>query len=299
MAKLATKNADSLSNLCSDDAEAVRELMLDAQAQATGEEREAKAVKVEPILMRSGSMRVREADKSKIPDSSKDMFDRVPVESFGEALLRGMGYDPAKHTTKPIVRDKQRDNLLGLGAKPMTPAEKALAQKKANPKAAAAAGASVAKDSGASASKRQRVGEDGSSVKKVAEDPLEAGGNCAASREDCWPSRGLIVRVVAKDGEAKDLFGLEAVVLEAEEKAGCCRIKARVDGKSRTIEGVPVSGLETRVSRDCKEVRVVRGPNRGMAIKLLKRDAQRGVALVDLNGTSVEMPLDDVCQFMV
>merc|ERR1719162_1181425 len=39
-------------------------------------------------------------------------------------MLRGMGYDPSLHKTKPIFRDKLRDNLLGLGAKALLPGEK-------------------------------------------------------------------------------------------------------------------------------------------------------------------------------
>eukprot|EP00438_Fugacium_kawagutii_P026606 Skav213732 [mRNA] locus=scaffold2563:323198:323881:+ [translate_table: standard] len=45
-------------------------------------------------------------------------------QAFGLALLRGMGYDPDKHKTKPIWHDKPRDNLLGLGAKALLPSEK-------------------------------------------------------------------------------------------------------------------------------------------------------------------------------
>merc|ERR1711972_164314 len=77
---------------------------------------------IAPILMREGSKRAREG---MAPEASKDMFDNVPVEAFGEALLRGMGYDPAKHTTKPVFRDKLRDTHLGLGAKALLPSEKA------------------------------------------------------------------------------------------------------------------------------------------------------------------------------
>lgn len=53
--------------------------------------------------------------------STLEDYDRVPVEEFGAALLRGMGWNGEK-TGK--VRDvKRRQNLLGLGAKQLKDAE--------------------------------------------------------------------------------------------------------------------------------------------------------------------------------
>eukprot|EP00434_Breviolum_minutum_P012007 symbB.v1.2.010588.t1/scaffold686.1/size316167/7 len=76
---------------------------------------------VAPILMREKSRRAREGGAA---DVAKDAYEKVPVEAFGLALLRGMGYDPEKHKTKPIWHEKPRDNLLGLGAQPLLPSEK-------------------------------------------------------------------------------------------------------------------------------------------------------------------------------
>ncbi|CAD6503220.1 BgTH12-02888 [Blumeria graminis f. sp. triticale] len=56
------------------------------------------------------------------PDvSSLEDYERVPVEEFGAALLRGMGWNGEKVER---VRDiKRRQNLLGLGAKELKEAE--------------------------------------------------------------------------------------------------------------------------------------------------------------------------------
>ncbi|RDL41378.1 Uncharacterized protein BP5553_01357 [Venustampulla echinocandica] len=56
------------------------------------------------------------------PDASTlEDYERVPVEEFGAALLRGMGWKGEK---KGQVRDvKRRQNLLGLGAKELKDAE--------------------------------------------------------------------------------------------------------------------------------------------------------------------------------
>merc|ERR1719379_2848748 len=64
-----------------------------------------------------------------MPEARTKMFENVSIDSFGEAMLRGMGYDPKVHTTKP-VNFTQRDQKLGLGAKALTPWEKAQAAAK-------------------------------------------------------------------------------------------------------------------------------------------------------------------------
>ncbi|KLT44374.1 hypothetical protein CC85DRAFT_283615 [Cutaneotrichosporon oleaginosum] len=48
------------------------------------------------------------------PESSLDDYDAVPVEAFGAAMLRGMGYNPKDDT--PMHVPKPRPALLGIGA---------------------------------------------------------------------------------------------------------------------------------------------------------------------------------------
>jgi hypothetical protein len=55
-------------------------------------------------------------------EADLDAYERIPVEDFGAALLRGMGWKDGEPLGKngpdaPVVPAK-RDNLLGLGAKP-------------------------------------------------------------------------------------------------------------------------------------------------------------------------------------
>mmetsp|Transcript_53659 Transcript_53659/g.83588 ORF Transcript_53659/g.83588 Transcript_53659/m.83588 type:complete len:240 (-) Transcript_53659:3-722(-) len=113
---LVTRN---MSKLSTEDAEAMRELLNDAARQSDGDD--VQVAPAVPILMKTGSKKIRESGGA---DTTKDMFEKQPVETFGEAMLRGMGFDPKVHTTKPVVRDKLRDNLLGLGAKALLPGEK-------------------------------------------------------------------------------------------------------------------------------------------------------------------------------
>jgi len=313
----------NISKLSVEDAEATRELLKDATKEDDGAEA---LPAVAPILMREGSKNVREGNA---PDASKDMYDKVPVSSFGEALLRGMGYDPEKHTTKPVFRDKLRDTHLGLGAKALTPAEKIAATKKR--KAAQEAASATAQGGSGEQSSSQAPatlesndgqGSSASSVQHGGSVPHAAQNDHDANHQqhkrqhidnmrdsvtaqattskalDVWASRGLVVRVVGKDERFRDFFGAEAVVLEADEVSGRCRIKARAGEKSHVLQGVPLSDLETRVGRTCQQVRIVRGSKKGAIAKLLRRDTQRSVAKIQIEGKDVEMALDDVCQFM-
>lgn len=301
-------------HLSADDAEAMRELLKEGGDDAVAGLAAAPAPA--PILMRDGSKRARGA---KAPDATKDMYDNVSVETFGEALLRGMGYDPEKHTTKPVYRDKLRDTHLGLGAKALLPSERApppakrgapvVGKARGGPgkkEEAPAAGAPVAAGSAPAAAppacQPGPAAEAGSAtgsgdVAGEKRRKLEHGGN---GDSGMWASRGLLVRVVGKGEELRDFYGLEAVVLEVDAASHVCRIKARVNGVSRVQQGVSLADLETRVSRECDSVRVVRGPRKGTVLRLVERDSKRGVAVCRLSGTkeTEELPLDDVCQFV-
>jgi len=128
----------------------------------------------------------------------------------------------------------------------------------------------------------------------------DANSKPAAGSVDVWASRGLVVRVIGKEAALKDFFGAEAVVLEVDEAKHCCRIKARPNGgdKSQQLKGIRLQDIETRVSRDCQKVRIVRGPQKGSVAKLAKRDTAKGIAILQMEGVQMEMSLDDVCQFM-
>lgn len=49
------------------------------------------------------------------PSSGSSGFS-IPVSKFGIAMLRGMGYDPEIHNTKPKIFKKRNYNQSGLGA---------------------------------------------------------------------------------------------------------------------------------------------------------------------------------------
>ncbi|CAE7633250.1 gpkow [Symbiodinium sp. CCMP2592] len=252
----------NMQKLSDDDAEAMRELLKEA-VHGEGES----VREVAPILMRENSKKAREGGAE---DVTRDSYERVPVEAFGLALLRGMGYDPEKHKTKPIYHDKQRDNLLGLGASPLLPSEK-----KPPP--------------------GKRKGPDAAAAEKRAR-PDSAG----ESQGDIWPCRGLVVRITSRAAELKDFVGVDGVVLEVDPERQRCKVKARSAAakKSQVLPDIRIADLEPRVSGQCQEVQIIRGPKKGEVAKLIKRDVNSGEVEVEINGSNQTMPMQSVCQFM-
>lgn len=301
---LITRN---LSKLSEEEGEAVKELLKDAANKEAGIEVVSSEVVI-PILMREGSKKAR--DPKNAPDGTRDMFDNVAVEAFGEALLRGMGFDPTKHKTKPVFHGTQRDSKLGLGAKALLPHEKL--PPAANKKKGAVAPVAVAEKTSEEIDAKQ-ASDDAATVEQQekrrrvddgngANAQPSFGGGGAASLEmvgDMWPSPGLVVRLInGDDARLKEFYGIEAVVLKVDNTSQCCRVKARIGGKTHELQDVRVVDLETRVSRDCESVRVVRGTRKGVVARLLQRDVKRNVARIQIEGEESELPLDSVCQFV-
>lgn len=265
----------NLTKLSDEDADAVRELLKDAQKEPSEDDQ---PVKQKPILMRNekfwenrkigGSERDHiKREMEDLPETNNKMFDKVAIESFGEAMLRGMGYDPKVHTTKP-VSFQQRDQKLGLGAKALTPWEKAQAaakvqRKKEDEKAQKAkelnelngedkpttedsqaekngeskevktevkkesAAARVAAMLGSSASSKRVKEEVKVEVKKELDEPAQKKPRIGDA-EQSWVSTGLVVRLVSKRDDAlRTTFGAEGVVIGAGKVAGQWRVKVR------------------------------------------------------------------------
>ncbi|KAH8760898.1 putative Pre-mRNA-splicing factor SPP2, partial [Hyaloscypha finlandica] len=101
-----------------------REQTIDEEALAalTGVQKERKGP---DLIIRAEPLTEEEAYRRSVataPDpSTLEDYERVPVEEFGAALLRGMGWNGEE---KGKVRDvKRRQNLLGLGARELKDAE--------------------------------------------------------------------------------------------------------------------------------------------------------------------------------
>ncbi|CAN3367027.1 pre-mRNA-splicing factor Spp2p [Diutina catenulata] len=83
-----------------------------------------------PTEADSGSMEVpREAGglvldsaAQSTTETTEDEYQRVPVEDFGMAMLRGMGYtgkSESASSVSQILKHRQKGQVLGIGAKPL------------------------------------------------------------------------------------------------------------------------------------------------------------------------------------
>ncbi|OLQ10977.1 Phosphatidylinositol 4-phosphate 5-kinase 9 [Symbiodinium microadriaticum] len=213
----------NMQKLSDDDAEAMRELLKEA-VHGEGES----VREVAPILMRENSKKAREGGAE---DVTRDSYERVPVEAFGLALLRGMG---------PLVAAEHPFAFRLPSEKKPPPG------KRKGPDAAAA-------------EKRPRP-------------------DTAESQGEVWPCRGLVVRITSRAAEHKDFVGVDGVVLEVDPERQRCKVKARSAAakKSQVLTDIRIADLEPRVSGQCQEVQIIRGPQKGEVAKLIKRDVNSG-----------------------
>ncbi|KAG0264771.1 hypothetical protein DFQ27_001043 [Actinomortierella ambigua] len=100
--------------------QAIRKLELGALGRSTtGSQPELMLGRQENI--RGDDLDAFQKDLDHLPDEATlDDYDRVPVEEFGAALLRGMGWKGTEKGSSPVLYH-QRPALLGLGAKPKEP----------------------------------------------------------------------------------------------------------------------------------------------------------------------------------
>ncbi|KAG0225950.1 hypothetical protein BGW41_004454 [Actinomortierella wolfii] len=71
--------------------------------------------------IRGDDLEAFQNDLDNLPDEATlDDYEKVPVEEFGAALLRGMGWKGDTNGVSPVLY-QQRPALLGLGAKPREP----------------------------------------------------------------------------------------------------------------------------------------------------------------------------------
>jgi len=118
---------------------------------------------------------------------------------------------------------------------------------------------------------------------------------------ELWVSRKLRVRVVDERGEFRKSHLKKGVVRRVD--SSLCRVDIELDGDAgQMVCAVPQGLLETVVSKSCTKVEIVRGPHQGMLGELINRDARCNAAIVRLgrgnNEAEVELPLDDVCEFL-
>lgn len=114
-----------------------------------------------------------------------------------------------------------------------------------------------------------------------------------------WLSRGLRVRVVDAAGDLRSNHLAKGVVRRVGD--GCRTADVELQAGGDSLRGVAEALLETVVSKDCRQVEIVRGPDVGMIAELIERDPKGNVAVIRLSrghgSAQLRVRLDDVCEF--
>ncbi|EEA05789.1 uncharacterized protein CMU_027990 [Cryptosporidium muris RN66] len=72
-----------------------------------------------PLLLKRKNQKQNEANDSLSKTSSELVYlkeSKIPIDSFGMAMLKGMGYDPSIHKTRPKLYKKRTYDQGGLGS---------------------------------------------------------------------------------------------------------------------------------------------------------------------------------------
>ncbi|EHB16381.1 G patch domain and KOW motifs-containing protein [Heterocephalus glaber] len=250
-------------------------------------------------------------------------YEAVPVEAYGLAMFRGMGWKPGEgisHSFNQVVKpcvSSPRPKGLGLGAN-LTEAQ-ALASRgcyrpvkpdgeqekdKGDETQGVVSGSAVVVLSGPHQhllGKVEGFDHDNGGLRKEAKTSARQDGPAAkrdeaASRSQHWLHRDLRMRFMDKQHKGGQYYNTKMTTEDVLSPDTCM---CRTD-EGRVLEGVTEDMLETLVPKvEGDRVMVVLGPQAGKVGRLLGRDRARGRAVVQLRREShlVELHYNGVCQY--
>lgn len=233
------------------------------------------------------------ADVSSRPDEPHlDHYERVPIEEFGKALLRGMGWKPGaviglngKGLANPIIH-QPRPQRLGLGASPILGKDK---HKDKRPSSS---------DDQPSA-KIQKVRTDDRLTERVVQ-------NTSVLPSEIWVRRDLIVKIVRP--KTSSVYCRKARILEIDRslqthhKEGDIKVQILEGSRKGSIRHVLQDQLETVIPNVGKKVMVVGGERSlcGRIGTLISREPLQHRVQVKLETSSDVLHvfhLDDISAF--
>ena len=232
----------------------------------------------------------------------EQVFKSMPVEAFGMAMLRGMGWTPGgtvggtvKAVVEPYVPET-RGGRMGIGAiKAMEEdedeeeIERRKKQKQQDRDTARAARAAAEAATAASSSSASGAGA------------------AASSSTLSWLCTGIRVRVVDETTRLGGgaWYGQKGVVDDIlPDNAGLmCTLIMGSGGGKKTLSNVKEAWLSTALPKKGGRIMVVKGQQRGSVGVLLKRDKKREQATVQLDttkdGTTTVVGYDDLSEICV
>ncbi|CAD7951604.1 unnamed protein product [Amoebophrya sp. A120] len=258
-----------------------------------------------PTTSASSSSRPILADKDKHTDKNasakqsdmrQDDFENLPIQDFGLAYLRGLGYDPKKHHVQMVEQNAWKRKGLGLGAQDVllptdflvVPAPPAAEEEKKKEKTVANGEQGKEADSTTFASNKRRRKSNDDAVNKT------------------WLLPGLVVKVT--DERMSAIYCKKGEVLTIDTSSSSGKIRASVKIKQNVYENISEKYLEPTLPIDAKQAKRIRTGNEKLEhsiVDVLEVDKDKDYVKIKYvnkdTGEKVKesVTLRDVCHFVV
>lgn len=243
------------------------------------------------------------------PEARLEDYEAMPVEHFGEALLRGMGWTEEKGigrnkkgSVPKISEPVRRPHRLGLGAAPpSTENNKEKGNKQRPDELRSDIDAhKIGKEKGSNKNVREeRTGR--STKKSAAKLEHEIDSEEKMEKDDHaypWLVPGIRVKIVDKRLDKGRIYLKKGTVVDVK-APGICDVW--IQSMRRSVFDVRQRQLETVVPRTPGvRIRVVAGRFKGQSGNILQRNVDAGVAAVHLDDDDVvrKLPLDDIAEWV-
>jgi len=264
--------------------EILREVQ-EAEKSKKDEENQKREIKMNLTRQRVLSKRMIELDAKDLDsDTSFRQYNRSPIDGFGAAMLRGMGWREGskiggtnKANVKPYIAHK-RARRQGLGAAPV--------EKKRNRKWIPKPG---------DEKKSLPVVTSKPKVVKCTEESVPISRK-VIKKQLSWVHENLRVRIVTEDFGTK-YFRKKGLIIAVE---SCWYFAMRMDdGKRKVLRNVVEADVETYVPRVGNRVEILNGEYKGYRGIIREKRKEKGIAFVQVDDELeiVKLPFDDICSF--
>jgi G patch domain and KOW motifs-containing protein len=254
------------------------------------------------------------ADVESRPDAARlEDYENIPIEKFGEALMRGMGWTPGakvglngRGLIKP-VEVVPRPRGLGLGALPEQLAKKKAAEavesqppapaaksSEPTPKSKTSAPPVKSKSSHSPSRSSTRTNRDRTDRSQTTREHKSH--SQSSSERRTWMQPGIIVRVVSKSLRNGDLYCERVQIADVLSNDQCSIIVK----SGKIIEGVRESMIETALPKVGGTVRVLTGRNRGRNGILQERNSKQNKAVVQHEDDNLvcSYPFEQIAEYV-
>ncbi|RXM97888.1 G patch domain and KOW motifs-containing protein [Acipenser ruthenus] len=284
------------------------------------------------LLMNKVPSGFEDGDKVNVdmrPESSTEAdYEMVPVEAYGMAMLKGMGWkiegvDPdnarvmvrlaiggktvtvSQYCLRLVNRKEYEKNSRDLSRLSKAHKEREKMKTDEEKERLSNAGAPDKhtdrerdRDQRGKDRKRKHQSQHDRDRPHAGKEPRQSSSNTGSSHAPCWLQRDLRVRFIDKKFKGGKYYNSKMTIEDVLSPEVCvCRSE-----EGRLLDDVKQSMLETVVPKsDSDFIMVVLGQNRGQVGRILQRDKEKGQALVQLQRSEEQvfkLDYDAVCHYV-